>query len=144
MPRRRRRGRSRSRGRTRRVASCASPGSPTAPGTGRTSCPPTTGWSSCATTTSLRPAPVGPWSCAATASGPFQDRDADQPTPPLEVRWQPDRSDGSTATGDAVHLELDRDRLPLAASVGATRLAVAATAVVPDPRRVVLALVGGP
>jgi len=81
---------------------------------------------------------------AVAASGRFQHRDADQPTPPLEVSWQPDRSDGSTATGDAVHLELDRDRLPLAASVGATRLAVAATAVVPDPRRVVLALVGGP
>jgi hypothetical protein len=79
------------------------------------------------------------------ATGRFEHRVGDEPwsAPSRRVFWQRDPSAGHTASGEAVHLELDADGLPTRVDVGSVRLAVAAVAVVPVPRRFVLALVGG-
>jgi hypothetical protein len=88
---------------------------------------------------------VGATRSPVAATGRFEHRVDEEPgsAPDRHLSWQSDQTDGMTASGDAVHLDLDPDGLPTAASVGATRLAVAAVAIVPVPRRVVLALVGG-
>ena len=88
---------------------------------------------------------VGATRSPVAATGRFAHRvDRERGSAPdRHLSWQSDHTDGVTASGDAVHLDLDPDGLPTAVSVGETRLGVAAVAIVPGPRRVVLALVGG-
>jgi hypothetical protein len=88
---------------------------------------------------------VGPARRVVASTGRFEHRTGDEPwsAPSRRVFWQRDATDGHTARDDAVHLELDRAGLPTRVEVGSVRLEVAAAAIVPVPRRFVLALVGG-
>ncbi len=88
---------------------------------------------------------VGAARSGVAAMGRFEHRVGDEPwsSPSRRLFWQRDVSEGHAASGDAVRLELGGAGLPTAASVGSVRLTVAAVAIVPVPRRFVLALVGG-
>ena len=60
------------------------------------------------------------------------------------VTWQRDATHGATVDGDAVAVDADADRLPVAVRAGGVAFTVTATAVVPATSRVVLARLDAP